>query len=899
MNGEPTGANQVQRAVPEAVDQQGVAQASRPRRVAVVGVHGVANHAPGATANAMADLLLSLPATDHNARRYFSGFQSVGLQVPLQPLAVYAPEPELPARTRFGRVFGFLQEESADFARSTRGYASGAPNSAKRGFAGHEFMRRLLYRYPGGADGDTYFTSRLEGKRGAGAVGGAADVHIYEVLWADLASPTNSILSFLFALFQLIFHLGSLSRLAIDTGAAWNGSTLWVVYRRTQRYAVRMLQIVIPLLKLILLISLYSYIPSVLPDLGGHAWVSATFGALAGMILYFLGARAFRPDIGSSRFVWVLAPMVAGFIGAVTGRLALFDRRQLSQPVSALELWLTGAALLWYVISKYGDVRRGAGAVGWWLYGFFLLTFAAYLVSGFGVARATLWVSQWIILGLRVSWIVLILLAFIALILGSFAWRFVPDLAERARARAAVRTSRFALAIPCLMFLLITGLVWASLFSVARSIQDPFLQAESIGLPPGAHWLSDVLVPNPSEPFEQAEKDCSPSSACTSARIQQYGDYSSIRFFDPAKHDYLEGVLAWSVTPGFPITLTLAAAGFLLLVWWALPSVLTETLPGRDESTPPRRSTNGEASWLGGWTSRGLDGTSYVVFLTWLAIFVAPLYFLYLYPSNFIVHLRAITATIVGYFLVGTLAAGILAAIVKYSSPVLRAVLDVDNYLRTEPAAATPRAKIVERYVSLLRYLVSFRDPTDGRGYDSVVIVAHSLGTLISADLLRFLRSEGDPTLAPLGLAGETVPNQGGIDLKMLTMGSPIRQLLNRFFPYLYDWVREKPDNGLQPLPGAIVTPPSIELGSLPNPSELGLSKWVNIYRSGDYVGRSLWLTEWYRRTAGNDSAGAYPDPIYIASVEDRSEMCIGAGAHTHYWDDTAPDVAEQLNGLI
>ena len=168
----------------------------------------------------MADLLLSLPANDHDAPRYFPSFQSVGIRVPLQPLAVYPPAEEDKPHTTFGQSLEFLQEESAGFARTTRGYATGAPKGATRGFAGHEFMRRMLYRYQGGADGDAYVTTRLEGKREAQAPGGAANVHIYEVLWADLASPTNGFLSFLLALFQLIFHLGSLSRLAIDAGAA-------------------------------------------------------------------------------------------------------------------------------------------------------------------------------------------------------------------------------------------------------------------------------------------------------------------------------------------------------------------------------------------------------------------------------------------------------------------------------------------------------------------------------------------------------------------------------------------------------------------------------------------------------------------------------------------------------
>lgn len=356
-------------------------------------------------------------------------------------------------------------------------------------------------------------------------------------------------------------------------------------------------------------------------------------------------------------------------------------------------------------------------------------------------------------------------------------------------------------------------------------------------------------------------------------------------------------MLAWSVTPGFPVLLGLASLGFLLLVWWSFPGVLTEKFPLRSDPGPPRSSSNAESSWLGNWISRGLDSTSYVVFLTWCAIFVAPLYFLY--PSGVREGLESITASVVGYFIAGTVAAGLLAAIVKYSSSVLRIVLDVDTYLRAEPADATPRAKIVERYVSLLRYLMRYRDPNDGRGYDSVVIVAHSLGTLISADLLRFLHQEGDPALAVLGLAGADVSDQGGVPLKLLTMGSPIRQLLNRFFPYLYDWAQESPDNGLQPLPVSAVKPPKIAPNALPDPAELGVRQWVNLYRSGDYVGRSLWLTEWYRRTTGNDDQGAYPQPLYVASPSGRAEMCIGAGAHTHYWDDTAPDVAEQLNGLI
>ena len=53
--------------------------------------------------------------------------------------------------------------------------------------------------------------------------------------------------------------------------------------------------------------------------------------------------------------------------------------------------------------------------------------------------------------------------------------------------------------------------------------------------------------------------------------------------------------------------------------------------------------------------------------------------------------------------------------------------------------------------------------------------------------------------------------------------------------------------------------------------------------------------------TEGDDDSGQFPDPVTKISDANgtRVEFCIGAGAHTHYWDDTAPDIAEELNILL
>ncbi|MDE3151454.1 MAG: hypothetical protein KGL93_04340, partial [Gemmatimonadota bacterium] len=142
---------------------------------------------------------------------------------------------------------------------------------------------------------------------------------------------------------------------------------------------------------------------------------------------------------------------------------------------------------------------------------------------------------------------------------------------------------------------------------------------------------------------------------------------------------------------------------------------------------------------------------------------------------------------------------------------------------------------------------------------------------------------------------GESVPN-----LYLFTMGTPLRQLYSEAFPHLYSWVRGTSGPWHEPLPvasGAYGTSlaergAATAGGPAPNPLDVGLARWVNAYRSGDYVGRELWRSA--RDPLYDPAAGQWSD-----AARTRTEFCIGAGAHTHYWDKTARAIAVELDAIV
>ncbi len=235
-------------------------------------------------------------------------------------------------------------------------------------------------------------------------------------------------------------------------------------------------------------------------------------------------------------------------------------------------------------------------------------------------------------------------------------------------------------------------------------------------------------------------------------------------------------------------------------------------------------------------------------------------------------------------------------------------MLDVDNWLREDPRESNPTARICGRYVSLLRHISAWHDSDSERSqYDAMVIIAHSQGTVITADFLRFLHAERRLAHSKLQRYDPELEHLAEMPTYLFTMGCPLHQLYGLRFPYLYGWAR----NGVAETALNSGGPADIHADEAPRPNRLGIKRWINAYRTGDYIGRYLWRggADAYRwdpvdpNHAGHDREwdppAGKPEKVSADAVGQRVEFSIGPGAHTHYWDHTGGLIAEVLDRMI
>ena len=793
-----------------------------PKNVAVVVVHGVADQQPAESARQIANLL-----TDLRPRGIYSTFQEEKIRVPVEPVP---PAGEKPGGRR--RWWSF-EERNDDVIRRHRGDSpSVEPDEG--------FMRDQLRHYD--PDGPRVFeTVRLDGKHNPSN----SRVHVYEAYWADLSRLGTSVFSFFGELYQLLLHLPSLGRNAVDYARAANGNTLpWRAFSWLHRWSLRWLTLFIVVLNLAMATLV---LPLLVPrltrlevkedgttvamptGLDSHFYPPVVSNlAHAVLALAAIGVAAWllhrrQPVRG---WLWAVAPVLAAAIGwgvaeAIccgwgAARLLLF------------EAWALSAFLIALLLASYNRMRPGALLVGGILLaatGLFLLkTIAGALSNEAALSEAVVQVAQVINVGLQILWRIHVPWMLVAILAGVLCAAMART-GWRRQAWNTAWTARATVTLSTALFANLTLAVWAAVFKAVQVIvpkEAPFRPL----------WFGDTI---------------------TKVLCLETGG-TTIETF-------LRQTLMVSASRAF-ILITLVFAVFVLAaVWSILPSVLVESKPRRKQE-----EKKDQMRALGVWLTRGLN---YIPAAAEIFTILFLLTIVILLRSGCAPHAEDETS-----WKAISAAAALLVALVgaRFWLPGARGaldiVLDVDNYLRQHPKTNTPRARIAERCASLLGFILDRKQ--SGQEYDSVIVIAHSQGTMIVADLLRFLKLQGHP------LSGRLKAKNPAF----FSMGNPLHQLYARAFAGLYPWVWQQDG---------------------PTRDDLAVSEWINAYFSGDYVGRFVWRDKptpeiWDRRNEGSQCAGE-PDVRVVA--EGTLQMCLGEGAHTHYWDHHGDEVAWKLDELI
>ncbi len=871
------------------IDEVMLAEKVAAKKVALIAVHGISDQKPFESARAIADLLLN--HTD-STRSQYAPFQEKFLRIGVEPLKPQAIIETVPtphkgivrtwskrlSRRVVVRILNLLRSpDERGFYMSQLMMGRFKHPTAPTSEPSYVFMRDQVSAYKRNS---VYESICLEGQ-----VSDAEDptlpptqVHIYEMYWADLSRLGSGFVRIFGELYQLLFHLGSLGRQSIDLTRIENQNpnasiNIWALYSDAQAWTVRLLNLFFPILNLFLLIAALMSLPGHIPALYAN-WVAA------GSTLFFLAL-----SIGylclQSRKVNLIQGLILFLLTGIGGAFVLEAiASDKFQPWTVLGSYrwlavewsvLIGTLIVFILIRPYGRHRPGATrfaiAVGIPLSAMALWMLWAMPNSHEGITLASLRMIEIIYSILLWGWFFFLGFYFATLLIGAIAIGF--NISEKTqgflqsspavRRSRAIRTAMVAalsVALPTLLFSLLTLSLWAAFARLGSPLLPPTALYEPL-------WF-----------FKNVQL-----------------------FYTPEQFVSELTIFSGSSEAGLIIVCTLVAT--VIALGALVPEVLTEVFP------PKAKQLNDNFSkGLGRWLNAGFGimfkvagGIVISLIIPFLMLWgtIGGLFLLYgladpTPPTEGFLstpNLLNLTAVFLTASATSLIAFGErLDRLSIGFRGVLDAILDVDNYMRLHPMDDNPSARIYARYVSLLRYLCS-TSLENQQPYDGFVIVAHSQGTVITADLLQFLEVDPDPTLTQL---------KENRSIHLFTMGSPLRQLYGFGFPHLYHWVM----NETTQAPETMALIPTLK----PNPDALlGVKTWTNAFRSGDYVGRYLWRhdkmpNQWNRL----DSKGKI---TYISSdhvdrnYAVRREFCLGAGAHTHYWDSTAPEVAETIDDLI
>jgi hypothetical protein len=696
-----------------------------------------------------------------------------------------------------------------------------------------QFTRSLLEQYQGDGPGAAYETIRLEGARLDQGGTPARDVHVYEMYWSDLSRLGAGWYRFLGELFELLFDISVIGRKTMDFSlTAYPSNTFWRFARHLQNWAVRSWSIAIPILNLLLLLTILVVLTANVLIAWHPAAVWFILGLFVFALLFWLNAQ------WDNKLFWNASPFLVLGVPAVLWRTFGSDLTNSTgigyEHLLALEMLLVGGVGVGWIIWQYAKRRPNADRFGIIAGG----TIAAIFVwqiclqenSKEGITNAGLHIAEILFMALSAFWSLTVLCMWLACLARTVGISSIEP-SEQDNARKVAWTARLSLTVPTGVFLLLTLAFYGILYILARS----------------------VLPSMPYKPvFPILANSCSPTPG-----------------------EFLFHLIELAATPLFIVALLLIGLSIFLTLWALSRAVWSEFVL---QSRPEQRKVFGE------WLTRGYT------LMRWAGEFIFVAMFVVLPIGGMVMFLAQSTFKTLGStaMLWSSLAAapaiGVVALRGRLDSltmglrAVLGIALDIDSYLREHPKQHTPRARIFARYTSLLRYIRHWTHPQDGHGYDAVIIISHSQGTVITADLLRYLQSDPDPGLEGLGTS---------IPVYVLTVGSPLHQIYARRFPHLYRWVDPDSTSIKPPCEPALVIPDTLR----PCPSELGIKLWMNAYGASDYIGRSLWRPE--------TSPAIWESRLSKDTLGSRQEFCVGSGGHIHYLDGTFPEIGKQLDMVI
>ena len=861
------------------------------KRIAVIAVHGVADQKRGDTGRALSELLVAQSSTAFSKVDDFR-YSRISIAETILQVPLLVPEKN---GTHLPPGFGkdLSQSASSDFYRRdwhSEGEAIARDELATGYSPGVKFTDYLLGKaQANGMLTSTYAMPVIRLQRDH-KIGPVDEVDVFEMYWADLSRLSGSVPRVLTELFSLLFRLSALGRDTIDAAATlFQGANSWSYLQKLQTCLDWGYSRLLALLSLQLIMIGLILIPVAL----ARDYVGPIFKVMAA----FLGAGVFF-YIAYRHEKWVLAVLFGGGITL----LPIFNFGGSTKEYAIGIAWLVVLTIAYgWVLTIFEERFRFVRFVGWRLWILVsLITLACAFCSWdeggmplshwvFGSLRAMevvlmLAVVMWVVAGIGLLvWLVFCVRAILAVpkpdAKGSHMPRFI--------ARSSVATGMLGLIISLGFFLVMSMSFWAAVETPLKLATQKYAYVPLIFIIDDAKKPACGIGCFLDAPHPETTTAANTGSCCPML-VKPAGTASLFvedRFVNSTEELSLVGVL-----------LLLIVA---YLVASFAPSIVAEL--------QLKRNMNG--TYLGRWLTAGyrqLDGV--VFWVSAIGVLAAllvglllgsarmvrwfnelqPFYNDWMMPISHCLSTwsQKLVNPLVYSAASLAVALGTLGGLLSKYVPALRApldvALDVDNHFREFPRRAIPRSRIFSRYFAVLRHIAAL-------GYDRVVIVSHSQGTVISTELMRYViergSTQGAGDVAELHhfLKGKT---------RLLTAGCPLRQLYAARFPVMYEWVLASQGG---------------QLG--PQATDVGVSHWINLYTTGDYVGRWLWsgspvaqdrsIPQIDRPVKYDDWLVARANLWTAITLQNEFDLCVGVGAHTHYFEPDQRAAAIAVDVLI